>query len=76
MLSYNKITDEGMQHLNGLNQLRRLSLAEFRVTDKGIEHLKNLVVGSEMLSVGEADITDAGLIPLRGLTNSATPRSW
>ncbi len=60
-------TDAGLEHIEGLTQLRLLDLTGTQVTDAGLEHLKGLNE-PQTLKVGYSKATDAGLAHLRGLT--------
>jgi hypothetical protein len=61
-----EVTDEGLERLKGLGQLRLLYLCGGRVTDGGLKHLKALG-RLKMLGLGDTKITDAGLEHLKGL---------
>ena len=62
------LTDVGLEHLKGLNNLRQLHLGSTQVTDAGLEHLKGLTKLS-MLWLSHTQITDGGLEHLSGMTN-------
>jgi hypothetical protein len=63
-LEYTKVTDAGLEHLKGLNQLRKLYLSHTQVTDAGLEHLKGLNQLKE-LSLGGTKVTDQGVKALQ-----------
>ncbi len=69
-LSKGRITDEGLKHLQGLTNLRSLTLFwNNDVTDEGLRHLRGLT-NLRRLDVSLCfDITDKGVSHLRGLTN-------
>jgi hypothetical protein len=58
--------DAALVHLEGLNQLRELSLSGTRITNDGLEHIEGLNQ-LKVLSLGDTEITDAGLEHLEGL---------
>ena len=60
-------TDDDLEHLEGLSDLRELWLAHTQVTDRGLEHLRELTNLQE-LYLWRTRVTDAGLEHLRGLT--------
>lgn len=63
-----KVTDKGLRHLEGLTQLRWLSLSGVRnITDVGLVHLKHLK-NLEDLNLEVTKTTAAGLVHLQGLT--------
>ena len=66
-LSGAKVTDAGIEHLQGLTGLQWLSLNQTKVTDAGLEHLKGLTNLQDLLLAG-TQVTDAGLGHLKGLT--------
>jgi hypothetical protein len=39
-LGYTQVTDAGLEHLKGLNQLRALGLESTKVTDEGVKKLQ------------------------------------
>ena len=61
-----KVTDAGLEHLKGLNQLQYLDLTQAKVTDAGLKNLKGLnkLLHLSLISTG---VTDAGLDNLKGL---------
>ena len=61
------ITDEDIEHLRGLSQLRYLHLRGTQVTDKGVENLRAL---SQLqgLDLHGTKVTDKGLEHFRGLS--------
>lgn len=60
-------TDADLKHLDGLRQVKSLSLCGTQITDTGLENLKGL---SQLrwLLLENTRVTDAGLEHLRGLT--------
>jgi Leucine-rich repeat (LRR) protein len=66
-LSYTGVTDEGLQAIEGLTHLKKLSLPE-HITDKGLAHIKPLV-NLTHLHVQNSQITDAGIDHLKELVN-------
>ncbi|MCP4451362.1 MAG: hypothetical protein GY809_07870, partial [Planctomycetes bacterium] len=65
-LSCTNITDAGLKHLKGMTGLQRISLTETKITDAGLTHIKGLT-GLQKLDLGwNDDITDVGLMHLRG----------
>ena len=66
-LANSKITDAGLAHLKGLENLKSLNLVWTKITDEGLVHLKGLT-NLEKLYLSVTKITDAGLIHLKGLT--------
>ena len=62
------VTDVGLAHFEGLNQLRALDLSKSGVKDAGLIHLKGLT-NLWYLSLDDTGVTDAGLSHLRGLSN-------
>ena len=67
-LANSKITDAGLAHLKGLENLKSLNLVWTKITDAGLAHLKGLSK-LENLDLGATNLTDAGLVHLKGLTN-------
>ena len=67
LLSETKVTDAGLDHLHGLNQLRRLALGNTKITNLGLAKLNAL---SELynLDLEGTQVTNAGLVHLKGLT--------
>jgi hypothetical protein len=61
-----KITDKGLEHVQGLVQLRTLILADAEVTDAGLAHFAGLKK-LERLSLEFGKITGTGLEYLKGL---------
>ena len=62
-----EVTDAGLEHLNGLPQLKELYLFSTAVTDAGLIHLKGLNA-LRKLCISGTPITDSGLKHLEGLT--------
>ncbi len=62
------ITDAGLDHLERLARLKKLSLINTVITDKGLAHLKGLT-HLETLDLSATKITDQGLANLKGLAN-------
>ena len=65
-LSFTKITDAGLERLNGLLELHKLHLSHTKITDAGLERLKGLTQ-LQRLSLDFTTISDAGLEHLKGL---------
>jgi hypothetical protein len=65
----NQVTDEGLAHLAGLTQLKRLKL--YHVTDAGLAHVAGLPHLQELTLIS-LKITDEGLTHLEGLTQLHT----
>jgi hypothetical protein len=65
------ISDEGLQRIEGMTQIRQLSLAETpNVTDAGLRHLEKLTQLRRLSLAGNRNLTDAGLTRLaKSLTN-------
>jgi hypothetical protein len=61
------VSDAGLDRLEGLTQLRQLSLDGTEVTDAGLEHCKALTQ-LQVLNLSLAEASDAGLEHLKGLT--------
>jgi hypothetical protein len=62
------VTDSGLRHLAGLNNLRSLVLADTGISDDGVVFLKDLT-NLEDLDLSGTKITDTGLAYLEGLVN-------
>ncbi|MGO8747380.1 MAG: leucine-rich repeat domain-containing protein [Thermoguttaceae bacterium] len=62
-----QMTDDGLQDLKELTQLKRLTLGDTKVTDAGLEALEGLTQ-LQVLWLDGTQITDAGLEHLEGLT--------
>jgi hypothetical protein len=54
-----KVGDEGLSHLRGLGNLRRLGLMDTRVTDAGLPHLSSLKSLEEICWLG-TEVTEEG----------------
>lgn len=67
-LSGTPVSDADLANLEGLKNLKRLSLARCPVTDAGLAHLKTLDQ-LESLNLFGTGVTDAGLANLNGLKN-------
>ncbi|MGA2253861.1 MAG: hypothetical protein ABSG53_04295 [Thermoguttaceae bacterium] len=63
-----KVTDNGLERLKGLTELRKLGLSGSKITNVGLEHLQGLR-RLRLLDLSETWITDAGLQSLNGLTH-------
>jgi Leucine-rich repeat (LRR) protein len=59
-----KVTDAGLVHLEGLNQLEAVNLNNTKVTDVGIEHLHGLTK-LRFLWISGTQVTNAGREKLR-----------
>ena len=70
-LCNNRVGDRDLAVLEGLSQLRKLSLYGASVTDEGLKHLAGLT-HLRSLDLSETGVTDAGLANLRGLTELRT----
>ena len=68
ILSGQKITDAGLEHLKSLTSLMILDLKDTQVTDAGLKHLNGLT-SLTVLFLDNTQITDAGLVHLKGLTS-------
>src|SRR5262249_24522330 len=66
-LKNSKVTDRGLQDLQGMTTLTILMVDGTPVTDQGLSHLSKLT-DLRVLTLGEQHITDAGLEHLKGLT--------
>ncbi len=62
-----QVTDARLKHLEGLTQLRTLTLSLTKVDDSGLQHLRGMSQ-LQRLSLTSTPITDAGLKHLKGLT--------
>jgi hypothetical protein len=68
-LSYQPgITDAGLVHLRGLQELEELDLSSTAVGDGGLEHLGQLAQ-LRNLHISATRVTDAGLAKIQGLTH-------
>ena len=65
------VTDVGLEHLEGLTQLRRLDLHYTQVVGTGLKHLKGLT-RLQTLNLFGTEVTDVGLEYLKGLTRLQT----
>jgi hypothetical protein len=63
-----KITDAGLEHLQGLTELRTLDLTHTAITNAGLAHLKELAK-LKHLNLSLTAVDDAGLEHLAGLTD-------
>jgi len=61
-----QITDEGLAHLQGHDQIRVLVLSQTGVTDAGVGHFSGME-SLEVLDLSLTGITDAGLAKMPGL---------
>ncbi len=62
-----KVTNAGLEHLNGLAKLQMLTLNNTQVTDAGLVHLKDLPVLNS-LDLRRTKVTGTGLVHLKGMT--------
>lgn len=62
------VSDVELQHLEALNSLRELVLANSQVTDAGLAHLKEMS-DLQRLSLEDTRVGDVGLEHLNGLTS-------
>ncbi|MEI8195301.1 MAG: M56 family metallopeptidase, partial [Phycisphaerae bacterium] len=65
-LTKTAVTDNRLEHLKGLIQLKALYLGDTKVSDAGLEHLKGLHQ-LKSLYLGGTKVTDGGLEHLKGL---------
>jgi hypothetical protein len=65
-VSFDKVTDIGLEHLKDFTQLQQLFLNNTKVTDAGLEHLKGLTQLNR-LDLSNTAVTDIGLEHLKGL---------
>jgi hypothetical protein len=61
-----RVSNEALRHLEGLNRLQWLSLANTHVGDEGLEHIKDLIELRDV-KLNNTKVTDAGLGKLVGL---------
>jgi len=66
-LHLSDITEADLEHLKGLKKLRRLGLADIRLSDGGLKRLEDMTT-LEILFLMENPITDAGLDHLQKMT--------
>ena len=62
-----EVGDGTLRHLEGLTQLRALTMDYSGVGDAGLQHLEGLTQLRDFL-LGFTQISDAGLVHLKGLT--------
>jgi hypothetical protein len=74
-LSNTKVTDAGLVHLRGLNNLRHLNLSNTKVSDAGLDHLRDMT-SITSLFLWNTSVTDAGLVHLQGLTKLKVMVLW
>lgn len=67
-LQKTRVTDKGMAHIRRMTHLRTLFLSE-NVTDRGLEQLVGLTHLENLFLDDAAQVTDMGLLAIRGLTN-------
>ena len=67
-LKNSKVSDRGLQNLQGMTSLTILMLDGTPVTDEGLGRLSKLA-DLRMLTLGEQHLTDAGLAHLKGMTH-------
>ena len=58
------MTDAGLAHLTGLENLKSLNLAANQVTDAGLVHLAGLTA-LEYLNLSRTQVTDVGVAELQ-----------
>jgi Leucine-rich repeat (LRR) protein len=68
VLDRTNITDEGLEHLEGLTGLQQLFLSNTKITDDGLKYLKRLT-RLQQLYLDGTDITGMGLKHLKDLTD-------
>jgi Leucine-rich repeat (LRR) protein len=66
-LHLSDISEADLEHLKGLTKLRRLGLADVKLTDAGLKRIEDLTT-LEILFLMENPITDAGLDHLQKMT--------
>jgi hypothetical protein len=64
----NAFSDEGLRHLEGMKQLRGLSIGKNRkpITDAGVQHLASLTI-LERLDLEGANLSDEGIMSFKNL---------
>lgn len=67
-LARTRVSDKGLAHLAGMNNITRLHLENTGITDAGLDSLKGLT-NLEYLNLYGTQVTDAGLQKLAGLKN-------
>jgi hypothetical protein len=67
-LARTKVSDKGLAHLAGMNNITRLHLENTAITDAGLDSLKGLA-NLEYLNLYGTQVTDAGIQKLAGLKN-------
>ncbi|MEM1441952.1 MAG: hypothetical protein AAGF67_06390, partial [Verrucomicrobiota bacterium] len=67
-LARTQVTDTGLGHLRGMNNVTRLHLENTKVTDAGLEHIATLS-NLEYLNLYGTQVSDAGIAKLSGLKN-------
>jgi hypothetical protein len=65
--SCDNVSDDGIEHIAALTNLRELQLADTKVTDAGLRYLKALTQ-LQTLTLSSTQVTDAGLEHLARLT--------
>jgi len=70
-LSYRQITDEYLQYIEGMTNLKSLVLHGTQVTDHGLVHLGGLT-NLRTLTLSHTQVTDAGLAQLKELASLTT----
>ena len=63
-LSFTKVTDSDLQHIQPLNSHRGLNLEVTTITGNGLRHLRTCS-DLEFLSLNETQVDDAGLVHLK-----------
>jgi hypothetical protein len=66
--THKPVTDSDLRVLGGLTRIRKLHLANVRITGCGLQHLRRLR-SLEQLAILQMPITDADLVHLHELTN-------
>lgn len=59
-MGWTDVTDEGLKHLRGLQNIVAINISGTKVTDAGLEHLSTLP-NAGMLFVAHTDVTRAGI---------------
>ena len=74
-LGWDKVTDTGLIHLKGLDNLQKLDLGGTQITDAGLVHLVGLTK-LESLDLSRTKITDAGIAELQQALPNCEISKW